>query len=144
MDELPVIDEGSIVVGIDGSDHSRRAVRWALDEARLRDLPLVAVMAWQFPLKGVDVTADEPVDGHELTRGRLQDFLHETLGDDLDDRVRAEPAFGSPGKVLATLSETATLLVVGRRGQSRLAALTLGSAADHVAKHATCPVVIVH
>ena len=146
MDELPVIDEGSVVVGVDDSDNARRALEWAAAEARLRDVPLVAVMAWEYPLSGLGVApADaDPVDPVALVRERLAAVVDSAIGADHGVTVRLEPVFGPPGKVLVGLGARASMLVIGRRGRGGISRFTLGSAADHVTKHAECPVVILH
>lgn len=145
MDELPTIDDGSVVVGVDDSEHARKALRWAVEEGAARGVPVHVISVWQYPLKGVPTTTDPdapPVDPDALVLERLDAMVAETLGEHASD-VRTATAFGYPGKVLAELGEKASMVVVGPRGRSGLAALTLGSTADHLVKHATCPVVVV-
>lgn len=146
MDDLPAIDEGSVLVGIDGSDDARAALRWAFAEAELRGTTVVAVSVWQYPLKGVPTNDPDapPVDPDALERERVKEFVVETLGADDGARVTVEAVFGYPGKVLAALAEKASLVVVGPRGHGGIAKLALGSTADHLVKNAPVPVVVVH
>jgi nucleotide-binding universal stress UspA family protein len=119
-----------VVVGIDGSPGGRLALRFALEEARLRGLPLRVVCAWQTP---------------------LSQYESLTLSPDLDLRLNAEPGVpveaaaveGHPALVLAEYAKDADLLVVGSRGRGGFKALVLGSVSTAVVHHAPCPVVIV-
>lgn len=138
-----------IVVGVDGSVEAEAAVRWALDEARLRGDKVVLVHAWEFPGVALTTYAGEslPVFG--------RDDL-ETLAADLLARVReAVEGWGSgvevetrlveghPGAALADASRDARMLVVGSRGLGGFKGLLLGSVSTSCAHHARCPVVIV-
>lgn len=114
-----------IVVGVDGSTGSEAALRWAIDEAKLRHA----------------LELQDPGPYQEGAERFLADFLAgiETEGVEVAGRV----VQGSPGQVLVEAAADAELLVVGSRGHGELAALLLGSVSHHVAQHATCPAVIV-
>lgn len=134
-----------VVVGVDGSDASRAALRWAAEEADLRSARLVAVEAWEF--SPLIFAADVPVALDELrstVSGHLDEVISEEIGDrsglDIDVRVVEE------APVPALLSEVGAddLLVVGSRGRGGFTGLLLGSVSQQVAQHAPCPVVIVN
>jgi len=137
---------GQIVVGIDGSEGSRRALEWALEEARIRGLRLEAVMVWQSPY---DFPGDfdfySPQDDAkiaEAAQARLTAAIRETAGaraDDIDPMV----VEGDPAEALCERAEKAGLLVVGSRGRGIFARLALGSVSSKCAHHSPCPVVIV-
>jgi nucleotide-binding universal stress UspA family protein len=143
---------GRIVVGIDGSELGRAALRWARDEARLRDATLVAVHAWTFvppatmaepgmiPVPAADLMGDL-----DSERSAAQSLLDESVAEAEGGGVRIEQRLveGPPGDVLAAAAADADLIVVGSHGRGGLAAALLGSVSQHVVRHASCPVVIV-
>jgi nucleotide-binding universal stress UspA family protein len=139
-------DVPPIIVGVDGSESSKQALRWALRYSDLTGTPATAVMTWQYP-------ADYGLVGFppesELWRPDLDAArtLEATLTEVLGDRRAAFAAItpqGNPAHVLVELSETATLLVVGSRGHGGFASLLLGSVSSACAEHARCPVLVVH
>jgi nucleotide-binding universal stress UspA family protein len=141
---------GTIVVGVDGSDLSRDALRWAVDEAKLRHDKVVAVNAWEPPFApAVDIPTgpDPPVYLPELIARVQEDaeaLLERAVSEYRNDGVEIEPAAveGPPASVLVEVADDADLLVVGSRGKGGLAGLLLGSISQQVAQHAPCPVVI--
>lgn len=133
----------TIVVGVDGSDCSLDAFRWAVDEARRRRWAVTAVLAWGRPYV-------VPVYGNfsdaEWLQGQaevqLSDWLQGELGDDPGIEVRREVRPGPPARVLLEAAHDAGLLVVGSRGRGGFASLVLGSVSQQCAQHAPCPVMI--
>lgn len=142
-----------MVVGVDGSEHSAAALRWAMEEARLRGAELVAVHAWTFvpptavaepgmiPVAATDLMDDLALERQAAERS-LDDALASVLGDDASsiERILGE---GSPSEVLVDASADADLVVVGSRGRGGIKGALLGSVSQHLAQHAHCPVVIV-
>jgi nucleotide-binding universal stress UspA family protein len=120
-----------IVVGVDGSDGGRRALSFALREARLRHCAVEAVR--------IARTADDvaPSD-YELwadivaMRQQMPDAPGVTL------RVFV----GDPAEILIERSQTAALLVVGSHGTSSLIHSAMGSVSNACAQLAHCPVVV--
>jgi nucleotide-binding universal stress UspA family protein len=145
---------GAIVVGVDGSDASRDAMRWAAEEARLRSSSLVAVYAWSFippqPIGDPGMLA-VPVGDLPGQLSAEEDAARAALDAAVDDALGAEPgveverklAEGDAGDVLVAESADAELLVVGSHGRSGFKAAILGSVSRHVVAHAACPVVVV-
>jgi nucleotide-binding universal stress UspA family protein len=136
-----------IVVGVDGSEHSLQALRWAADEARLRGSSLRVVGAFTTPLMstGYEVAAPDPDDLRAAAETMLSAAVDATssagLLDGLD--VRVEALEGHPGERLIALSVDAELLVVGSRGHGGFIGLVLGSVTTYCVHHAECPVVVV-
>jgi nucleotide-binding universal stress UspA family protein len=134
-----------VVVGVDGSGPSRRALQWALDHARRRQLPLIAVHAWHLPSTATDFYAPWPDPAElaeradRLVRGELGGV--DTTGLIAPVELRVVP--DRPAAALVEDSRLASLVVVGSRGHGQLANTLLGSVSDHVAHHAGCPVVVV-
>jgi nucleotide-binding universal stress UspA family protein len=134
-----------IVVGVDGSDGSKRALRWAVEEARLRALPVQAVHAWHVPYADLSpfVPVVDPEIFHEAGRQALDDVVASVDGSGLEHPIERVVAYGPAVTVLTDAAEGADLLVVGARGLGGFTGLLLGSVSQHVAKHRGCPVVIV-
>jgi nucleotide-binding universal stress UspA family protein len=145
---------GVIVVGIDGSDASRAALRWGAEEARLRGARLVAVYAWMFvppqPLGDPGLLAMPAGDiagelsaENEAAHAVLSSAVEEAIGRDASVDIEQKIVEGDPGEVLVKEAAEADLAVVGSRGRSGLTAALLGSVSRHVVDHASCPVVVV-
>lgn len=143
---------GRIVVGIDGTAHAAAALRWAADEAALRQATLVAVHAWIFvPVSTpadsglVPMAWTESIEVLDATRAAAErtaaDLVREVLGDDSDAVVKVVE--GGAAAVLLDAAADADLLVVGNQGRGNLASALLGSTSAEVADSAPCPVVIV-
>jgi nucleotide-binding universal stress UspA family protein len=142
-----------IVVGIDGSETSRDALLWAIDEARLRKVPVVAVHAWEpppatpevipapMPPPRVDPVSVMPQIEAAATR-LVEDVVEEVAAGASDVEVTAKARQGPAAHVLAEMAQEDDLLVVGSRGRGGFAALVLGSVSQQCAQHAPCPVVI--
>jgi nucleotide-binding universal stress UspA family protein len=138
---------GRVVVGVDGSDLSDAAVRFAFEEATLRGIGLTAVHAWRYPASsspGEMIFAMYP-------RTDLGDVENKILARALapyrerrpDVPVLSVLAQGSPAAVLVHESVGAELLVVGSRGHGGFAGLLLGSVSDAAIRHAGCPVAVI-
>jgi nucleotide-binding universal stress UspA family protein len=133
----------TIVVGVDASDGSAAALRWAAAEARLRDATLVIVHAYFRPLAyaGTEAAASEPEREHAgaVLDRVIQAGAGDLAGLALERRLHA----GHAAHGLIEAAATADLLVVGVRGGGGFEGLVLGSTADHCAHHSPCPVVLV-
>ncbi len=137
-----------ILVGIDGSHHSERALEWAMKEAAVRHEPLrvlavhQAVMGWT----GEGVTFPGDAELVERTRAAAQETTDKVLAGlsgSRPEQVTVEVVNGIPAEELLRAAASADLLVVGKRGTGGFGRLTMGSVGDQVARHAQCPVVIV-
>ena len=139
-----------IVVGIDGSEHSRRALQWAVREAALRQAALTVLtvnraVANTFTGKAVGYPGDP-----ELVRSAQDAARQETLGvlgtvnaDERPPAVTVHAMTGLPAEELIQASRDADLVVVGSRGAGRLRRLVRGSVSAEVSQHARCPVVVI-
>jgi nucleotide-binding universal stress UspA family protein len=138
-----------IVVGVDGSEESRAALRWARHEAQLRKAELDVVHVWTYPYTGPRTTVTEPRELMELDAAKeLEQMLSALPADEArgaapNVTVHAHVREGNPADVLVQESKDADLLVVGSRGRGGFAALLLGSVSTAVTHHASCPVVVV-
>ena len=135
-----------IVVGVDGSEESREALRWALVEAELRGSPVRAVHAWSRPIAFGGPTMPP----HALDASALRDHAQDALDSAVDEVAGESPAVaverlveeGAAADVLVRAAEGADLLVVGSRGHGGFAGLLLGSVSQQCTQHAPCAVVI--
>lgn len=142
--------DGSLVVGVDGSEPSLRAVDWAADEAALRGAPLRLVYAslWQ-RYEGTHLAEDvgEPSVG-EPSEGVPAEAIVQSAARRAglrrpEARITTEVVPEEPEYALLRESRTAALLVTGTRGRSSLTEALLGSVSLTVAAHAHCPMVVV-
>ena len=143
---------GRIVVGVDGSDHSAAALRWAAEEAKLRSATLEVVHAWTFvpvttPADSglVPMAWTDNVELLDITRQSAENAtaaqVEEILGPDHGATVSVVE--GGSDEALLAAAQDADLLVVGNRGRGNIAAALLGSTSAKVADASPCPVVVV-
>jgi len=138
-----------IVVGVDGSETSRHALRWAAEEARAHGSQLHVVHAWEVPGLGAGVgvlpgrRSAQPEGQHDEASRLVADVVREELGEDPPGDVRTSIGRGPAAGVLLDAADQADLLVVGSRGLGGFKGLLLGSVSSKMAAHASCPVVIV-
>ncbi len=134
-------DGGVIVVGVDGSDGSRDALRWALQQARLTGAGVRAVASWRWPnyVTRIPPGADLQSETTEVLHEVVDSVRAEFSGVDVTEHVLQGPA----GPALLTQAEDATLLVVGAQGRAAFPGMLLGSVAEYCVRHGPCPVVVV-
>lgn len=138
-----------IVVGVDGSPHSLKALRWAFEQASFEAQPLRVLHTWEIPptWSMVEVPSYEPEvlirDYGNTELRKTSEALAGFREDYPDVTVRQEVMKGSPVKALVKASENATLLVVGSRGLGGFKGLLLGSVSHAVVHKATCTVAVV-
>ena len=135
---------GTIVVGVDGSEHSVEALRWAARLAPAYGATVKAVGAWENPPEYVGFVQFKNRDFDEHARKRVEETVRKAFGDDVPDGLSTSVTFGHPSKVLVRESEDASLLVVGRRGHGGFRGLLMGSVSSACVAHAHCPVLVIH
>jgi nucleotide-binding universal stress UspA family protein len=132
-----------VVVGVDGSDGSRRAARFALDAAARYQVPLVALYAWPvdtaWPPELVQAGYPPP-QAEDLAGETVRDLAGECPQVTVRPVVRKQVA---AHEALVTASEEARLVVVGSRGRGGFKGLLLGSVSQALIHHALCPVAVV-
>lgn len=143
-----------IVVGVDHSEQAKKALRFALEEAKLRNAKLRVVHAWRYGTIGTrgttglegfytPVVGADANDVREAAEQTLEETLREPLAEYDSVEIERRVVEGPPASVLVSESRDADLLVVGSRGYGGFTELLLGSVSQQVSHHAACPVVIV-
>jgi nucleotide-binding universal stress UspA family protein len=140
-----------IIVGVDGSDHSRLALRWAIREAAQHRVPLTVMTVRPAPVRPATrifwAVPDLPEDSHnpDLTRKAVQQFVDQVATEtgETVPEVIVTVTTGDVAEELVRASHDADLLVVGSRGSGGFAKLLMGSVSSQVTHHAACPVVVV-
>lgn len=138
-----------IVVGVDGSAPSQRAVTWAADQAARRGANLEIVSVWEPPDFGPEAYEYAPpgpdVDEAAVDEARRRAAGAAELARQVlpAEQVRTTVLCGGAAEVLVEKSKDADLLVVGSRGRGGFRGLLLGSVSQQCAGHASCPVVVV-
>lgn len=135
-----------VVVGIDGSKSSHKALAWALDEARARQAPVTVVHAWLPAMFGATEFA-APVLGLQTFEATAKRIVDEALAasnvDGLAGQVDTSVVEGGAPRAILHAADDASLIVVGTHGRGAVAGMLLGSVSQQVLHHAACPVVIV-
>jgi nucleotide-binding universal stress UspA family protein len=137
-----------IVAGVDGSDASKLALRWAVEEGELRGAEVVAIHAWQVPIAapGIPPVAalDVPglVDDIREAAEKLVTTVVEEVAGGAKTKVTPLAVEGPPTASLLDAAREADLLVVGSRGHGGFTSLLLGSVSHSCVTHAPCPVLV--
>jgi nucleotide-binding universal stress UspA family protein len=133
-----------MIVGVDGSDESKEALRWAAHLAGTLGAEMTAVAAWHIPVSyGIGGAAMAWDPAQDMTKCLTQ-TVDEVFGADRPIGLELRVHEGNAPQVLLDSSREALMLVVGSRGHGGFAGLLLGSVSSSVAEHATCPVLVVH
>jgi nucleotide-binding universal stress UspA family protein len=140
-----------IVVGVDGSDHSHRALMWAMRQAASQHAPLTVLTVRPDPVRpatgiywGVHAY---PEDSHnpEVARKAIEEIVEQASNEigETAPQVTVNVATGDPAEELIKASRDADMVVVGSRGSGGFASLLMGSVSSKVTHHAACPVMVV-
>lgn len=138
-----------IVVGVDGSTHSTAALRWAVDEARLRGAALQVVQAWELPAAfavefvGAPAFRDAATEIERAHASSLRRAI-DALGDATEGLAIEQILLQEdPASALLRTARGADVLVVGSRGLGTVRRLVLGSVSSKCVAHAPCPVAVI-
>jgi nucleotide-binding universal stress UspA family protein len=138
-----------IIVGIDGSDHSRNALEWAIREAAVRHTPLT-VLTVQQAVAGysggpVSYPGDQALakDAREMAREQTDRVIEKVDPESRPSSVTVRAVIGLPAEALLQAAADDDMLVVGSRGTGGFKRLLLGSVSVQVTHYARCPVVVI-
>ena len=137
-----------IIVGVDGSGHSQRALEWAMKEAAMRRVPLTVLTvheAIRGYYSGMVVYPDDPIRTEEARQAAQAETDKVLAGLDgpRPDSVTVKAVHGFPVEELINAGKDADMIVLGSRGAGGFTRLMMGSVAGQVAQHAPCPVLLV-
>ena len=137
-----------IIVGVDGSDHSKRALIRAMTEAAIHHAPLTVLTVHQAVVGYAGGPVTYPEDEAETARAREAaqaetDKVLAELDGPRPESVTVRAVHGFPAEELVNAARGADMIVLGSRGVGGFARLLMGSVADKVVQHAPCPVLIV-
>ena len=137
-----------IIVGVDGSGHSQRALQWAMKEAAIRHAPLTVLTVHQAIVGFYGGVAAYPDDAARTEQAREAaqaetDKALAGLDGPRPESVTVKAVNGFPVEELIGVSKDADVIVLGSRGAGGFTRLMMGSVAGQVAQHAHCPVLIV-
>lgn len=136
-------DRPEVLVGVDGSEPSKSALRWAARYAKAMGEPVHALIAWEPPtIFGLEPAVGVDRDFAADALGVLKETVDTALGSDPGVEIQTSARQGYPPLVLVRAAAGADVLVVGNRGRSAIAGITLGSVSLHCVSHAPCPVVV--
>jgi nucleotide-binding universal stress UspA family protein len=131
-----------IVVGVDGSDSSLRALEWAAHQAEFTGSVLEVITTWQWPTSYGWMPPISDWDPYVDSEKMLEDVLSRLKETHPQTRVHPRVVEGHPAPVLIEASRGAELVVVGSRGHGEFAGMLLGSVGEHCVSHAHCPVLV--
>jgi nucleotide-binding universal stress UspA family protein len=138
-----------IIVGIDGSGHSRLALDWAIHEAAIRHTPLTVLHVQQamtnFWTGPMIYQEDRELAEHALkvAQDETDDALRAVAEDARPPEVNVAAIPGFPAEAILGMAKEADMIVVGSRGVGGFKKLLMGSVATQVTHHAHCPVVVI-
>ncbi len=135
---------GRIAVGIDGSQCSEEALRWAIEEALRCDAELILVHGWTYPYQGPKTGITEARDDMKLDAMRTLEASARLVRDHAPTlRCHSIISEESPAKAIIDAAKEADMLVVGSRGHGGFSALLLGSVSRTVLQHSPVPVAVI-
>jgi nucleotide-binding universal stress UspA family protein len=137
-----------IIVGVDGSGHSQRALEWAMKEAAVRHVPLTVLTVHPSIVGYFGGVVTTPQDQEQTEQVQVAvrteaDKVLTTLEGPHPESVKIRAVHGFPVEELINASKEADLVVLGSRGMGGFTRMMLGSTAGQVVQHAHCPVTIV-
>lgn len=136
--------QGRIVVGVDGSEGSKHALRWAAKQAGYTGATLEVVAAWDYPATyGWVPVPPEDYALADFAEKSLNDAINEVFGTDVPQSLQRRVAEGHPAQVLVDASRGAELLVVGSRGYGGFADALIGSVSTYCVHHAHGAVTVI-
>ncbi len=138
-----------ILVPVDGSENSIRAVKFAAEMAAAMNIGIR--LFYVFPAASVEIIGMAGMSRADIDQAaqasaqRAFDKTREGLGDDQPDNMEEETSIGDPAEEIIRYTEDdhSVLVIIGRRGLSRMKALMLGSVSDKVIRHAQSPVMVI-
>ena len=132
-----------IVVGVDGSEQSIAALRFARKLAPPFGAVIQAVSTWDYPAEYAGYVPMGSDNFEKITQKHLDTAVQTAFGEDPPEGLEKKVIFSHPSKGLVKAAEGAVMLVLGRRGHGTFRGLLMGSVSGACVAHAKCPVLVV-
>jgi len=132
-----------IIVGIDGSVYSRRALEWAISEAAIRRMPLTVLTVQQAIAEHWTRDADLAEHASKAAQEETDSVLDKLDAEPRPPSVSVQAVVGLPAEEILSAAQGADMIVVGSRGAGGYKKLLMGSVSLQVTYHARCPVVVI-
>jgi nucleotide-binding universal stress UspA family protein len=133
-----------IVVGVDDSASAQSALAFAVEQAAARGVRLRVIRAWAPVTRAWSVTPGPVTVAPEYDRRPFDDLVAGWQAKYSQVEITAEVVMEHPAAALTAASAGAQLLVVGTRGRGAVRGMLLGSVSQHLLRHSTCTVAVVH
>ncbi len=138
-----------ILVPVDGSENSTRAALFGIDLAKAFGVGVR--LFYVFPAASVEIIGMAGMSRSDIDQAaqaaaqKAFDLTHEALGSDVGVDVEQETSMGDPAEEVLRYTEdnSGAMVVIGRRGLSRMKSLMIGSVSDKVLRHAKTPVMVI-
>jgi len=143
MSTAPGSSESRIVVGVDGSEQSEQALRWATRMSLATGAQIDAVTAWHVPVGYGGAYLPESWSPKDDARATLTRTVDAVFAGGRPAGMRLLVRQGQAAQALLDAAAGAEMLVVGSRGRGGFVGLLLGSVSTACAQHADCPVLVV-
>jgi nucleotide-binding universal stress UspA family protein len=136
-----------VVVGVDGSEQSVAALRWAARYAAAAGAAVRAVLVWHYPMMASTPESETPdvfnEDSKELMQSSIDAAIDRAFPGQPDPGIATQVSYGHPAEVLIEESKHADLLVVGGSGHGAFTGMLVGSVSIHCVTGAFCPVTVI-
>lgn len=132
-----------IIVGVDGSVASDRALAWAERIGHRLGATVEMVTAWTASHLDTGGTPILPLADEDSARRAQSEVVARVIPGGGSTPVAMELVEGPPGPVLVEAAHWADLLVVGSHGHGRMYSAVMGSTSEYCVRHAACPVVVI-
>lgn len=152
LEEYEMIQYKSILVPIDGSEHSKKAVEHAITIATINNAQVILLHVANI-VSAISNFDQTPITGgyvSEQLAKEMEDTGREILNEvmkTIPENINAQEVFevGSPGPAIIAVAKKfdVDLIVMGSRGLGLLKGIFMGSVSSYVASHETCPVLII-
>ncbi len=140
---MPQQTDHRIVVGVDGSESSLRALNWAAQQAEMTGAKLEVVTTWEWPTTyGAPLPYPADWDPSADARKVLREATEPLQKEHPDVEIKLTVAEGHAAPALVEASKGADLLAVGSRGHGEFVGMLLGSVSEHCVSNAHCPVLV--
>ena len=132
-----------VLVGVDGSEESKRALEWAARYAAATQSAVRIVIGSQHPVLYGSISVADEIDFVSMATKIVETMAADAKSAFPDVKFTTEVLPGNAAEILVHESADAGLLVVGSRGHGAFAGMLIGSVSLHCVHHAHCSVVVV-